>query len=60
MNLNLTPQEAAVIDSLVSSGLYGATREECAERLISRAILDLIESEVVDLQGVLFAAQVER
>ena len=37
-----TPEVIRYLDQLLRSGLYGFTREDVAERLIARSILELI------------------
>jgi hypothetical protein len=44
----LTDQELAMIDVLVSTGLYGANREECVERLVAWALVNLVESAILN------------
>jgi hypothetical protein len=40
--VELTPQAAARLDELVKTGLFGFDREDAAERLICRAIIDVL------------------
>lgn len=47
LKLQLTPQMSAYLDQLVSTGLYGASREEAALRLIERGLIDMIAGGVL-------------
>lgn len=42
LELEVTPQVVAYLEGLVSTGLYGATPEEAAERLMCQEIRRLI------------------
>ena len=39
----LSDKEILMVDALVSTGLWGQTREECVERLVAYALLDLTD-----------------
>lgn len=45
VTLRTTPQVAKYLDDLLNSGLYGKTRSEVAERLVTREIEALIRED---------------